>query len=125
MTQTFVGRDGVQSTEEQAWTKPVCLLINEGTRSGKEVLTYLFRKSGRGPVVGTRTGGAVMAGRASVLSDGSLLLVAVTGGTTDGVSLEGHGVEPTVEVPFRAEYTEGADPQKARAVEIMAQAARH
>ena len=125
MTQTFVGRDGVQSTEEQAWTKPVCLLINDGTRSGKEVLTYLFKKSGRGPVVGTRTGGAVMAGRASVLSDGSLLLVAVTGGTTDGVSLEGHGVEPTVEVPFCTKYTEGADPQKARAVEIMAQAARH
>ena len=46
-------------------------------------------------MVGTRTGGAVMAGRASVLSDGSLLLVAVTGGTTDGVNLEGHGVKPT------------------------------
>ncbi len=124
MTQSFVGRDGVPSTEHTAWTKPVCLLVNEGTRSGKEPLTYLFKKSGRGPVVGTRTAGAVMAGRPFVLGDGSLLMVAVMGGTTDGVNLEGHGVQPTVEVPFEAEYTVGADPQKARAVDIMAQAGR-
>ena len=35
------------------------------------------------------------------------------------------GSNPQVEVPFRAKYTEGADPQKTRAVEIIAQAVHH
>ncbi len=121
---TFTGRDGTGGAHQEAWTKPVCLLVNEGTRSGKEVLTYAFDKAGRGPIVGTRTAGAVMAGRPFVMGDGSLLLLAVMDGTVDGVRLEGRGVTPTVEVPFRPVYTGGADPQKARAMEIIAKEPR-
>ena len=124
MTQAFVQRDQLPSIEQTAWSKPVCLLVNEGTRSGKEPLTYLFKKSGRGPVVGTKTAGAVMAGHITVLSDGSLLMVPTIGGTTDGLQLEGHGVAPTVEVPFSVEYTNGVDPQRIRAIDIMCQAVR-
>ena len=120
----YVGRDGRQSSYEEAWTKPVCLLVNEGTRSGKELLTYLFKKADRGPIVGTRTAGAVVAGQPFVLGDGSLLLLAVRDGAVDGWRLEGQGVTPTVEVPFDAKYTGGADPQKARAVETVSRAVR-
>ena len=116
----YHGRDGDSQAHQEAWTKPVCLLVNEGTRSGKELLTYFFAKTGRGPVVGTRTAGAVMAGQPFVMGDGSLLLLAVMDGTVDGVRLEGRGVAPTVEVPFRPMYTGGTDPQKARAMEVIA-----
>ena len=36
------------------------MLVNGGSRSGKEVLAYGFRKHGIGPVVGSRTAGAVV-----------------------------------------------------------------
>ena len=120
----YHGRDGASQAHQEAWTKPVCLLVNEGTRSGKELLTYFFNKTGRGPIVGTRTAGAVMAGQPFIMGDGSLLLLAVMDGTVDGTRLEGRGVAPTVEVPFRPGYTDGADPQKARAIETIARESR-
>ena len=105
------------------WRKPAALLINEGTRSGKEVLTYGFKKNGFGPVVGERTAGALLAGTAFLLSDGSLLILAVDDAAVDGERLEGTGVVPTVEVPFDIRYANGKDPQLDRAVELLAQGA--
>lgn len=125
MTTTWIMRDGKRHVHEEAWTKPVCLLVNGDTRSGKEVLTYYFKKAHRGPVIGTHTAGAVLVGKPFVLSDGSVLYLAVGDGQIDGQRPEGHGVSPDVEVPFRLEYSDGADPQKERAVEIMSQDARH
>ena len=49
------------------WRKPVALLINGGTRSGKEVLAHGFKKYGYGPVIGERTAGALLAGTAFLL----------------------------------------------------------
>lgn len=116
---------GAQSTtHEEAWTKSVCLLVNEGTRSGKELLTYYFKKVRRGSVVGSRTAGALMFGRPIVISDGSLLFLAVSDLAIDGKRLEGVGIAPDVEVPFHPEFTSGGDPQKKRAVETVAKAVR-
>ncbi|MBV8652378.1 MAG: peptidase S41 [Alphaproteobacteria bacterium] len=103
------------------WRKPVVLLINGGTRSAKEILAYGFKKYGYGPVVGTRTKGDVLAARAYMLSDGSILELAIDDVRVDGERIEGVGVGPTVEVPFTLQYSAGADPQLERAVEIAAQ----
>jgi carboxyl-terminal processing protease len=119
LTTTWTARDGKHGTHEEAWTKPVCLLVNEGTKSGKEVLAYYFKKAQRGPIVGTRTAGAVMAGKPFVLKDGSLLYLAVGDGLIDGKRPEGNGVAPDVEVPSTTEYAQGQDPQKQRAVEVI------
>ena len=99
----------------------MCLLVNGEVRSGKELLTYVFQKARRGPVVGSRTAGAVMAGRPFVLHDGSLLYLAVSDATVDGKRLEGVGVSPDVEVPVRLPYIGGTDPQKTKAVELMSE----
>lgn len=121
-TMTMTNRDGKTNAVNVKWRKPVVLLINGGTRSAKEILAYGFKKYGFGPVVGTRTKGDVLAARAFMLSDSSLLELAVEDVRIDGERLEGVGVAPTIEVPFSLAYSAGADPQLARAVEIAAQA---
>lgn len=116
------GRSGKQETFNARWRRPAVLLIDGGSRSGKEILAYGFKKYGFGPVVGSRTKGDVLAARAFLLSDGSLLELAVDDVLVDGERLEGVGVAPTVEVPFAFEYSAGADPQLDRAVAIAAAA---
>ncbi len=75
-------------------------------------------------MVGERTAGAVLAGRFNVLSDGSLLYLAVNDVRVDGVRLEGRGVAPDVEVPFDPAYAAGRDPQLEKAVEVATGLAR-
>jgi carboxyl-terminal processing protease len=118
---TTTERNGESAPVNVRWRKPVALLINGGTRSGKEVLAYGFKKYGYGQVVGTRTAGAVLAGRCHLLSDGSLLMIAVNDVTVDGERLEGKGVEPTVEVSFDLPYASGRDPQLDKAVQILSE----
>ena len=119
----LTARDGESGYRGYHWRKPVALLINKGTRSGKEVLTYGFKKYGHGPVIGERTAGALLAGTAFILSDGSLLILAVEDASVDGERLEGVGVAPTVPVEFDIRYAAGKDPQIEKAVELLADGA--
>jgi C-terminal processing protease CtpA/Prc len=119
-TMIWTGRKGDRDIINGRWRRPVVLLINEGTRSGKEVLAYGFKKYGFGKVVGTKSAGAVLAGRAFMLSKGGLLLLAVADVSVDGERLEGKGVTPLIEVPFDIRYADGNDPQLARAVDLLA-----
>jgi len=119
---TVTGRSGKPDVVNARWHKPAVLLIDGGTRSGKEILAYGFKKYGFGPVVGTATKGDVLAARAFMLSNGGLLELAVDDVRVDGERLEGVGVTPTVEVPFQLEYSAGNDPQLAQAIAIAAQA---
>jgi carboxyl-terminal processing protease len=116
---TLINRDGRKSVANVSWRKPVVMLVNDGTRSGKEILAYGFREYGIGEVIGSRTAGAVLAGRAYLLSDGSLVLVAVADVLVDDRRLEGAGVTPTITVPFPLAYAQGKDPQLDRAVDVL------
>jgi carboxyl-terminal processing protease len=118
-TMTLSERNGDTEMVGFRWRKPVVLLTNNGTRSGKEVLTYGFKKNGYGEVVGEPTAGALLAARAFLLSDGSLLILAVNDVTVDGERLEGKGVVPTIEVPFELPYAAGKDPQLNRAISVL------
>ena len=119
---TLINRDGRQSMANVTWQKPVAMLVNGGTRSGKEILAYGFKAYGVGEVIGERTAGAVLAGRAYLLSDGSLLLLAVADVLVDGQRLEGVGVMPTIPVPFALAYAQGQDPQLDHAVVALSRA---
>ena len=77
------------------------MLVNERSRSGKEVLAYGFEKYRLGAVIGSHTSGAVLAATAFLMSNGDLLLLAVDDVRVDGERLEGIGVDPTIAVPFR------------------------
>lgn len=121
---TFTKRSGETDFASFKWRKPVAMLVNGGTRSGKEVLAYGFKKYGYGEVIGTRTAGALLAGRGFLLSDGSFLMVAVNDVAVDGERLEAKGVAPTIEVPLEVPYSGGADPQLDKAVAILSDASR-
>ena len=122
-TLELTDRDGDENLVGYRWRKPVAMLINGGTRSGKEVLAYGFKKNGFGEVIGERTAGALLAGTAFLLSDGGLLILAVNDASVDGERIEGKGVAPTIEVPFDIRYAAGKDPQLDKAVEVLADGA--
>jgi carboxyl-terminal processing protease len=90
-------RSGNSEFVHVKWRKLVAMLINGGTRSGKEVLAYGFKKYRLGELIGTRTEGAVLAATAFLIGSG-LLLLAVEDIRVDGQRLEGMGVTPTIEV---------------------------
>jgi carboxyl-terminal processing protease len=119
---TSIGRDGGRHQYDTQWRKPVALLVNEGTRSGKEIIAYAFRKHGYGPVIGTRTAGAVTGGRIFRVNDDAILYLAVADALIDGERLEGRGVAPDFTVPFTLPYAHGNDPQLAKAIEVLLKA---
>ena len=110
-----MSRSLVRQVANPRWRSPVALLVNQGTRSMKEIIAYGFQKYGYGDLIGTRTAGAVLGAHGFLLDDGLLLLPAFDI-ETDGQTLEGRGVTPTIEVPFDIRYADGHDPQLDRAV---------
>lgn len=91
-------RNGDQQNYTGVWGKPVALITNDGSTSGKELLTFGFKKLQLGKVFGETTAGAVLAGRIFLLSNDDALYLAVCDLNVDGQRLEGVGVPPDVEV---------------------------
>ncbi|MDM9385038.1 S41 family peptidase [Chlorogloeopsis sp. ULAP01] len=117
---TSISRKGRKYTYVSQWKKPVAMVINEGSRSSKEIYAYGFQQHKIGSVIGSKTAGAVVAGRPFFMPDGSLLYVAVADVFVNGNErLEGKGVTPDINVAFPLEYAQGADPQKERAIETV------
>ncbi|APG88390.1 exported carboxyl-terminal protease protein (plasmid) [Sinorhizobium americanum CCGM7] len=107
----LISRDGKDMFGTVRWRRPVVAIIDEGSRSGLELFAHALKVNGI-PLVGSRTAGALLAGRAFLLPDDSLLEVAVSDAVIDeGLRLEGHGVEPDIAVPFSLPYAAGRDPQ--------------
>jgi hypothetical protein len=71
-----IERDGSRRANAMHWRKPLVVLIDEGTRSGKEVMAYGLKRLGV-PIVGTTSAGAVVAGASYLLPDDSFLYLAV------------------------------------------------
>ena len=115
-------RTGPPRNYSGVWGKPVVLLTNGGSTSGKEMFVYGFRKLQLGTVVGEYTAGAVVAGRAFLLSNGDFLYLAVADVKVDGQKLEGQGVAPDLPVPrilTRANEYGPSDPQVEAALETV------
>lgn len=111
-------RNGASELENVKWRKPVAMLVNGGTRSGKEILAYGFKKYRLGEVIGSRTEGAVLAATAFLIDSG-LLLLAVGDVEVDGERLEGVGVAPTIEVQAEPGSMGLDDPQLNRAIAVL------
>ena len=118
-TMQVTDRSGSTGYEDVKWRKPVAMLVNGTTRSGKEVLAYGFKKYRIGELIGTSTARAVLAATAFLMGNGDLLLLPVEDVLVDGERLEGIGVAPTIEVPFDLLYAAGKDPQLDRAVQVL------
>jgi carboxyl-terminal processing protease len=95
------------------------VLIDHHTRSTAELFVHAYRRERQGPLIGTRTAGAVSAAQAFVMPGGNLLYLAVTGLEVDGDILEGPGVAPDIEVARPIPYAQGADPVLDAAVDYL------
>lgn len=115
---TMVFRNGEPDLVHVRWRKPMVAVIDEGTRSGMEILAYALKANGV-PLIGVPTAADVLAGRAYLLPDDSLLELAVADVFVDGIRLEDAGVRPDIEVPFDIRYAGGADLQLAVALDEM------
>lgn len=104
---------------DPAWGEPMAVLIDRGTRSGKEVIAYGLRRRPRTTLVGDTTQGAVLGGSLFPLSDGSIILIAVSDVHVDGERLEGVGVRPHVPVRRDLPYAAGRDEQLDAALDAL------
>lgn len=90
------------------YSKPLVVLINEGSRSAKEVAAQIVKTSGRGTLVGKTTAGHVLGTSPMRVNDWSILEVPMVSLKVDGIDLEGNGVKPDIEVTpeFAADGTD-------------------
>ena len=107
---------------ERWYAGPLVVLVNEGTRSGKEALAQFFKTSGRATLVGERTAGAVCIGRIFFADEnlGFLLYLSAGGVEIDGVDLEGVGVKPHRSVTYPLDPAPEVDPQLEVALDVAA-----
>ena len=102
---------------------PKCMLINGLAGSGGDMFPWLFRQSGLGKLIGTRTwGGLVGISGNPTLIDGGYTSVPTFGFyEKDGTwGVEGHGTDPDIEViDHPSLMVDGGDPQLDRAIEHM------
>ncbi len=102
---------------------PKAMVINEYAGSGGDLMPWLFRQAGIGPLVGKRTwGGLVGIYDYPPLIDGGMVTAPrVAFYSPQGEwEVENHGVAPDVEVEMDpALWRQGRDPQLEKAVEVV------
>ncbi len=101
------------------------MLIDETAGSGGDLLPWMFRKAGLGPLIGRRTwGGLVGILGFPVLMDGGYVTAPNLGiWTEDGFVVENVGVPPDIEVEQLPALVEaGRDPQLEKAIEVVLEA---
>jgi tricorn protease len=105
----------------KSWDKPVIMVMNEISRSDKEILPFTFRHLGIGFLVGMPTAGGVIGGNEWTMQDGSRITVSVQGWfSADGRNLEGYGVPPDYRVAETHEdLMAGRDAPLEKAIEVL------
>lgn len=106
-----VYRGGKTMNYKSYYDKPIVAIINNGSRSGKELLAFSLKRTGRAKLVGGTTAGAVLGGRLFPINERASLYLAIFDGTIGGVRIEGVGVSPDVEVLNDDHSQAGADKQ--------------
>ena len=118
----FAQRDGEPSTSPIAGIYgPKVMIINESAGSGGDALPYMFRQRKLGPLIGTRTWGALVGtlGLPQTIDGGGITAPSLAFYDLMGKwAVENEGVPPDIEVEYTpAEVNRGHDPQLERAVQ--------
>ncbi|HEX5889925.1 MAG TPA: PDZ domain-containing protein [Pyrinomonadaceae bacterium] len=118
----FAQRDGEPTTSPIAGIYgPKVMIINESAGSGGDALPYYFRLRKIGPLIGTRTWGALVGtlGIPATIDGGGITAPTLAFYDLSGRwAVENEGVAPDIEVEYTpAEVLKGRDPQLERAVQ--------
>jgi tricorn protease len=108
----------------------MAMLINGWSGSGGDAFPDFFRKSGLGPLIGTRTWGGLigLSGSPQLIDGGAVTVPTFRQYNPDGSWFkEGHGVDPDIEVKEDpTALAKGIDPQLERAIqEVMKSIGAH
>jgi len=102
---------------------PKVMLINGWSGSGGDAFPYYFRKTGLGPLVGTRTWGGLIgiSGNPQLIDGGSVTAPTFGFWNTEGKwDVEGYGVDPDYRIENAPhEMVAGRDPQLEKAIEVI------
>ena len=112
-------------TPNAAILGPKVMIIDETAGSGGDLLPWMFRKFGLGPLVGKRTWGGLVGilGFPVLMDGGGVTAPDLAIFTEDGWVVENVGVPPDVEVEQDpAAVAAGKDPQLDRAIEVVLEA---
>jgi carboxyl-terminal processing protease len=89
-------------------------LVNERTASASEIVAGALQDNERAVVVGSRTYGKGSVQQiVPLINSSALKLTTAAYLTPDGTNIDGHGIDPDIEVAA------GAGAQRARALEIL------
>jgi len=101
---------------------PKVMIIDETAGSGGDLLPWMFRKLGLGPLVGKRTWGGLVGtlGFPFLMDGGFVTAPNLAIWTEDGFVVENVGVPPDVDVEqWPTDVIAGRDPQLEKAIEIV------
>ncbi|HBB56845.1 TPA: hypothetical protein DEW47_00995 [Patescibacteria group bacterium] len=100
---------------------PFVILINEGSASASEIMAGALSEHGKAKTVGQKTfGKGSVQELVPVTVDTSLKITIAKWLTPNGISIEGNGLTPDVEVEIKKEDIEsGRDPQMEKAIEMV------
>ncbi len=103
---------------------PKVMLINEFAGSGGDMLPWLFKRNGLGPLIGTRTWGGLVGitGGAPLVDGGSVTAPAfgIYDRETGKWIAENTGVDPDIEVDARPDLiAQGKDPVLDKGIEVL------
>jgi carboxyl-terminal processing protease len=111
--------NGTRIPQYFGYDKPLAVIINSGSRSAKEVLAFILKKSKRAVLVGEPTGGNVLGTSPLMLGDWAVVEIPMVDLYVDEVRLEGLGVEPDFMVLDKP-GPDGKDPYIEKALEALA-----
>jgi tricorn protease len=124
MVSVFGPRHGRPEGLPTALNGPKAMLINEHAGSGGDMLPYLFKREGLGPLIGTRTWGGLVGiqGLYDLVDGGGVTAPSI--GIYDPKSMqwiaENRGVDPDIEVDDRPDLAaRGQDVQLDRAIKWL------
>jgi tricorn protease len=105
---------------------PKVMIIDEGAGSGGDMLPYMFRKFGVGPLVGKRTWGGLVgiSGTPTLMDGGSVTAPSFAIWTPEeGFIIENEGVPPDYDVDmWPKDVIAGKDPQLEKAIQLALEA---
>ncbi len=88
----------MNQTQKIGYGKPLMVLINEGSRSAKEVLAQILKTTKRGTLIGKTTAGHVLGTSPMPIDDWAVIEIPMVDLIVDGVRLEGVGATPNIVV---------------------------
>jgi tricorn protease len=103
------------------YSRPIAVLCNENSYSNAEIFSHAIKTTGRGPLVGQQTYGAVISTGSYRLIDGTTVRRPFRGWyLPDGTDMENNGAMPDVLVKVEpGNEVEGVDPQLEAAVRAV------